>query len=438
MKTKSITLTGDQDKANNAFLDFLVSDENFFVIQGAAGTGKSFLIRHLLETFHAKYSAYCLFLQKEVKRFDIRVTATTNKAVTVIDDFLAGAPHLHDDPKTIYSLLGLRVANNTSTGKTSLTYTENPYNRNVFSPREGVLPLVFVDEASFINTELHEIIDTILRKDSNGKIVYIGDKYQLSPIDQAYSIMDSMKCSKVSLNEIVRNSGNILKVGTQFRKTVETGIFLPIPFNSSDVVHADGSEFKRLVEQSFGAPNWNPTKSKILAWTNERVQEYNQHIRTFLRRPKMFDIGEVVITNEFIKGSSFNRSVDSEVKITNIEPNLQTFYDVRGYMIELDHSHVGFMPERFQDAKNLLKKLAANKDWKKFFEVKETWLDLRAVYASSVHKSQGSTYETVFIDLADIGKNWNSTDVARLLYVSITRASKQVVCYGYLPDRYGK
>ena len=75
-------------------------------------------------------------------------------------------------------------------------------------------------------------------------------------------------------------------------------------------------------------------------------------------------------------------------------------------------------------------------NWKKFFEVKETWLDLRAVYASSIHKSQGSTYDTVFLNLADIGKNWNATDVARLLYVGITRAAKQVVCYGYLPDRY--
>ena len=60
----NVVLTQDQQKANNAFLDFLVSDENFFVIQGAAGTGKSFLIKHLLETFYAKYKAYCLLLQK--------------------------------------------------------------------------------------------------------------------------------------------------------------------------------------------------------------------------------------------------------------------------------------------------------------------------------------------------------------------------------------
>ena len=437
MKTTGITLTKDQEKANNAFLDFLVGDENFFVIQGAAGTGKSFLIKHLLETFYSKYKSYCLLLQKDVQTFDIKITATTNKAVNVVEDFLEDLINQRHDLRvcTIYSLLGLKVQNDRNTGKTTLTFNQNQVPQ--FQSGGGVVPLIFIDESSFIGEDLHDIIETILRKGANAKVVYIGDKYQLAPVGQTFSAMDILTCQKVELNEIVRNSGHILATGTQFRRSVETGLFTPISYNAADVIHVKGPEFQKRVEAAFSDPNWNPSKSKILAWTNEQVQAYNKHIRQFLKLPEMFQAGELVITNEFITGNrSYSRSVDSEVLITRINKQTQTQYDVEGYIVELDHEHVGFMPRNYADAKNLLKRLAKDKDWKKYFEVKENWLDLRAIYASSIHKAQGSTYETVFLDLPDIGKNWNATDVARLLYVGITRASKQVVCYGYLPDRY--
>lgn len=151
----------------------------------------------------------------------------------------------------------------------------------------------------------------------------------------------------------------------------------------------------------------------------------------------MFSAGEYAITNEFIRGN-FGGSwqVDSEVEITKVNTTPMHMYGVKGHLIEIDDCYTSFLPCSFKDTKELLKKLAAEKDWKKYFEIKETWFDLRAVYASSIHKAQGSTYDTVFIDLADIGRNWNASDVARLLYVGLSRAAKRVVCYGYLPSRY--
>ena len=444
MPSNSVTLTKDQEHANNEFLDFLISDENFFVIQGAAGTGKSFLIRHLLETFYSKYQAYCLLYQKDVKTFDIQITATTNKAVAVVEDALGDLLDQRTDlsVRTIFSLLGLKVVNDHNTGKTSLEFTNNKYGPAGLTISPDVVPLVLIDEGSFIGEDLHEIVEQVLQTEANAKIVYIGDQYQLAPVGQLFSAMEQLQCTKVNLNEIMRNSGHILATGTQFRKTVETGIFTPIQFNDTDVIHVNGPTFQQMIEQSFSHPDWDPSVSKILAWTNDTVQAYNQHVRQAMNRPKLFEVGEIAITNEFIKGQgNYTASVDSEVLITKFNSNREELYGVQGYLVELDHEYVSFMPENFKDAKALLKMLAARakadpSNWKKFFEVKETWLDLRAVYASSIHKSQGSTYDTVFLNLADIGKNWNATDVARLLYVGITRAAKQVVCYGYLPDRY--
>jgi energy-coupling factor transporter ATP-binding protein EcfA2 len=436
---KAITLTKDQEKANNAFLDFMANDDNFFVIQGAAGTGKSTLIKHLLETFYSRYKSYCLLLQKDVKEFDIKVTATTNKAVSVVNDFIGqvNSGQKVSEIKTIFSLLGLQVENNRDTGKTSLTFNNKSTSLTELTT-SGLTPLVFIDEASFIGQDLHEIIVQILKEQVNGKIVYIGDKYQLAPVGQTFSAMDAMTCKRAELNQIVRNDGHILNTGTQFRHTVETGQFNPIIYNGVDVKHVKGPEFERLVNASFTKPGWDPSVSKILAWTNEKVQAYNAHVRTVLGYPEMFQVGETVVTNEYIKGTTkYSKSVDSEVVITKLDKLTHKMYDaVEGYMVELDNRHVGFMPMNYADAKKLMRKFAKEKNWKAYFEVKESWLDLRAVYASSIHKSQGSTYDTVFLDLPDIGKNWNAADVARLMYVGVTRAAKQVICYGYLPDKY--
>ena len=102
----------------------------------------------------------------------------------------------------------------------------------------------------------------------------------------------------------------------------------------------------------------------------------------------------------------------------------------------MEGSHRAFLPKRHSDAKALLKRLAKKKEWVDFFSIKETWLDLRPSYASTVHKSQGSTYETTFIDMSDIGKCRIPSDVARMVYVAITRASQQVIIYGDLPPKY--
>jgi ATP-dependent exoDNAse (exonuclease V) alpha subunit len=102
-------------------------------------------------------------------------------------------------------------------------------------------------------------------------------------------------------------------------------------------------------------------------------------------------------------------------------------------MIKLPGS---FCPHNPLQAANLMKSLARKKQWGIVFDIKKKWLDLRPAFASTVHKSQGSTYDTVYINLTDIGKCRVPSDVARMLYVAITRAAKKVVLYGELPFIY--
>lgn len=417
----NLTLTNDQENASNEFLDFLIDDtQKYFIIHGSAGSGKSFLIKYLLQTYEAKYKAYNLLLQRDSRRqFTVHLTATTNKAATVLEDFLDG-----QEVVTLHSLLGLRVVNNLSSGKT--TIKRNNASKDLSNC------IIFIDEGSFIDEATYSELDNATHK---CKIVVIGDQYQLAPVGQTKSIMESIDCKKVVLTEVIRNSGDIAKAGQQFKETVKTGIFKPIEFNDSDLIQVDGATFKQLIEDAYTSPNWHPNASKVVGWTNAKVQAYNAHIREINALADRFQKGETVVTNNTILNRNIRCPVDSQVVITDILEEA-TIHGIQGNFVEVANKHTAFLPHDFHEVKALLKKLAKDKDWPSYFNIKDTWLDLRSVYASSVHKAQGSTYETVFIDLNDIGSNWIPSDVARLLYVAISRASKQVVCYGQLPKKY--
>ena len=61
--------------------------------------------------------------------------------------------------------------------------------------------------------------------------------------------------------------------------------------------------------------------------------------------------------------------------------------------------------------------------WKLFHHFQDSFVDLRSVHAITAHRSQGSTFDTVFVDAKDIKA---SNDKFRLLYVACTRARNLV------------
>jgi hypothetical protein len=161
-------------------------------------------------------------------------------------------------------------------------------------------------------------------------------------------------------------------------------------------------------------------------------------VRSFYASSDEYVAGESVVTNKPVLVDGGKTQVlhhsDSLLQITNIKPDVDL--DTDGFMVELNHGTIQFMPADWTDAKNLMKLYAKNKEWKKYFYIKDHWLDLRPVHASTVHKAQGSTYKHVFIDLNDISRNNKWREVTRLMYVAITRASDEVNFYGELRDRY--
>ena len=73
--------------------------------------------------------------------------------------------------------------------------------------------------------------------------------------------------------------------------------------------------------------------------------------------------------------------------------------------------------------------------WRAFFQFKERYADLRPPHAGTIHRSQGSTYDLAYLDLTDIGRNTKWYEIAKLLYVGLTRPRHAVLATGALPAR---
>jgi exodeoxyribonuclease-5 len=65
--------------------------------------------------------------------------------------------------------------------------------------------------------------------------------------------------------------------------------------------------------------------------------------------------------------------------------------------------------------------------WKKFWEHKDLFHDIKYAYALTAHRSQGSTYENVWVDYQDILINRNRKEAFQCLYVACTRPTTKLI-----------
>ena len=163
-------LSPSQDKACSAFLQFLRDpNKHEFLLAGPAGTGKSFLVTYLLDLVRDEHKLVRL-IAPHTPMPQFHFTATTNKAAHVLSS-MVNAP-----ATTIHQTLGLTIQTNFNTGKARLIKKNDTKNLN-----HSVL---VIDEGSMINQELLQHIQKARRDFRECKILYVGDSYQLPPVNE--------------------------------------------------------------------------------------------------------------------------------------------------------------------------------------------------------------------------------------------------------------
>ena len=412
---ESFTLTEGQDAAMNAFLEFVIDPiERVFVLSGYAGCGKSTLVRILLDRI-PKIIQTAKLINPDQKNYAIELTATTNKAAESLS-FLTGM-----DVSTIHSFLGLRVEKDPMTKESTLV----PRSKD-----KKLGYLIFIDEASYIDSQLLHLIFT---QTEDCKIVFIGDPAQLSPVKSTGTPVFDGNFPGAALTEVVRQAeGNpIIDLATQFRETVNTGQFFSFKPDGVHIQHMDTDAFTAAIEAEFNRPDWRYHDSKFLAWTNKCVINANKYIRNHVKGDPDFEPGDYAVCNAFISKERFTIKTDELVYISAIENN-HARLGVDGKFFSIDGRAKFFMPNSIGDKNAALKHYRAKKDYQAVSEIENQWIDLRAAYACTINKSQGSTFDKVFIDLDDISRCNSGNQIARMLYVAVSRARHNVYLTGDL------
>lgn len=415
LATPEFTLTHDQQSAMEALYLFLCDPvETVFVLQGYSGCGKSTLIRTFLDCLPGFMKTAKLVYPKQ-KEYMVELTATTNKAAENLGAITG------QGASTIHSFLGLRVQTDFRTNVTTLI----PKNHEV---KEDYL--LVIDEASYIDSQL---LKMIFSRTKNCKIIFVGDPAQLTPVKSSGTPVFDAKFTGAALTTVVRQAeGNpIVDLSTKFRHTVNTGNFFQFTPDGHHIQYMDRDDFNKAIEKEFARPNWRYQDSKVLAWTNKCVIGYNQFIRNHVLGDPHFAVDDYAVCNSFLSVGRKSLKTDQMVQITGISENIERL-GVLGNEFTLDGDIKAFMPKTLQSKNERIKQAKAANELYLVAQIDSEWIDLRAAYACTINKAQGSTFNEVFIDLDDIRRCNSGDQIARMLYVGVSRARNHVFLTGDL------
>lgn len=433
-------LRGHQPKAFAAISAWLKDKKAFsmFALLGVAGAGKSTLVSYLLKDKNISLSHVW------------HLTATTNKA--------AG---------NLASITGNQLSTTTVHSKLGLVMEEMELQVVLVKKGPAVnfssSDIIVVDEASQATKQLLHYL-----KQTRAKILFIGDPYQLPPVGEdsccAFDVCIENK-SFVRMTQVLRFDSDLLDLSIKIREAIKAEdesfsvSYDNVPAGSTQISVCDSqADFESRILELKSPSDFISTK--VLAWRNKTVARYNKMIRTNLGFINPFYPGEVICNSEPIyQTDTIVCTIDSDLVVVEVEEdfelNINLPHSVEGYSttsltiecirlrVELNGYSIGdiYVPNTIAGSKysrtvNELAKLASaqkglqrTRAWKNFWYFKQKFTPVRYSYCSTVHKIQGATLDTAFVDQNDILANKSTETALRCLYVACTRPKNSLVIY---------
>lgn len=418
---KVITLNPDQQQAVTDLIAFLGDPDpnvSTFVLKGYAGVGKTFIMKEVLARMTPGAQSRCAF------------TTPTNKAAKVLRAVTGRAC-------TIYSLLGLRIEKN------------GELKELVGGEKADLsdLDVVFLDEASMVNRFLCTLLLNVAAE-HHLKIVFMGDPGQLPPVGESDSPVWKLERGTL-LTKVMRHDNQILELVTRIREQITSWTpSIDIKSNHSEtegVWKCTKATFKQamMVAAEKGAFS-DGSKCKAIAWRNVRVDEYNELIRRSIfgaiAIPGYYLPGDrIVATAPLKRGEDQLMATDDEAIVEGaidtqhpLEPKYKAIElkcrTETNQLVRLLVLHPESKAAFDNDCQALAHDAKATpRLWKKFWNLKELFHEIKYAYAITAHRSQGSTYETVFVDYQDILYNRNRKEAFQCLYVACSRPTTKLV-----------
>lgn len=416
MGVMKIELTLDQQNAKNFIVEwFLHTDDQVFVLSGYAGTGKTFLINHVIKDV--------LYLEAGTEAVFV---TPTGKAATVLaqNGTVAG---------TVHSLIYIRNEDDFDVDENGEIIEREELS---FYKREKIdekIRLIVIDEASMVNeTVLNDLLSFGV------KCLFCGDSAQLPPVNGACPLLTT---PHYTMKEIVRQAkdnpiiqlatmarqGDLIAYGNYgdkacvisrhaFRGKERERFLLKADQiicgrNSTRAsINDEIRQYKGIGETQFPVEN-----EKLICTLNDWEKPLDEHKKFFLVNGL---IGTASNVQEGMDGLAI-----MDFKVDFAKESVRVPFDTGIFLNGKYNHHYGERAVMFADGTvahednfTLLHRLKVVND--------EPICRFEFAYAVTCHKAQGSEFDFVIV----FDESWAfGEEKNRWLYTAITRAKEKLL-----------
>lgn len=273
-----------------------------------------------------------------------------------------------------------------------------------------------------------ELLDLVDKYTPNSKVILVGDICQLAPVGERGIPAFTRGYPTATLTEPMRQDKNsdLFKLCQHLRSGVENNTWKDV-FAGKDVeIIEDGATYLERIKSHFSVDR----TARVITYTNKQAINHNAHIREALGFPEHFVIDDAVVSRKFTKSICESAFIGVEESSVIVEiHNEGVWWGIRYVEVMLEDGNMYRMALNKYELDAAISRAKSEYDWPVFFKLQEGFVDLRAGFGITSHSSQGSTYDTVFIDLPDIKTCRQLDTLVRMIYVSVSRAKKKVIIY---------
>jgi hypothetical protein len=280
---KDINLSETQEIALTKLEVFFASPLPVFILKGYAGTGKTMLLKGIVE-----------FLDSCEKNFT--VMAPTGRAAKILKDKTGYGSTIH---KGIYNYEKLESVNSDAEDEADHSFHYYfPINK-----LSDEVNIIIIDEASMIsavesknelftfgtNNLLNDLLTFAALQTSKNKIIFVGDPAQLPPVNDSHSLaLDKdyfekdlgIGVEEFELTDIHRQGNNLILENSQaLRKLLqqEKRPGFSFKFDDNTFIHSDSSDFVDKFTDIFPVPEIG--NGVIISYSNSQCYHYNVAVR---------------------------------------------------------------------------------------------------------------------------------------------------------------
>lgn len=352
--------------------------KNILIITGGPGTGKTTIIKSIVSLYQEIFENDDIQLLAPTGRASKRLMEATNYPASTIHRFLKW-------------------------NKDSNKFQVNEYNKSD-------VKFVIIDEVSMVDTILLESLLNGLKYDT--KIIFVGDVNQLPSVGAGNilkDLIDSDIFPVIKLERLYRQDGdsNIINLAydinlekidySLFNKNDDLLFYKANNLNLKDTLNIIANEYRNVDYHDFQimAPMYK---------TMNGIDNLNKIMQNIFN-PKSSNKNEIVIYDVLY------REGDKVLQLMNM-PDDNIYNGDIGIILEID---------------NIKREVTIDFDSNIVVFNNQTFSNFSLGYVISIHKSQGSEFNTVVIPIL---KEYKRMLYQKLIYTGVTRSKNKLIILG--------